>query len=474
MDTVRALLYIGGYVIIENGRIGYSIPATRPIKIPRSTTFFQLVNYVHRKLEIDPSKFCIKLSTKYCYSSLSRYVEEHVYITYDDSLQFMFELPTLDCMYLYVDSSPVLKNVSDYDFDAVMSVITQGLGTVSLNEAEPSMYHVDEQSAQTYSGIDTGPWDHHITAHTEEDYAWGMKRTREWDFTSGGWDHHITVPSRVDVAWGSSRTSQLDLNSWADEKNTTNVRHFDSSAEAANISAPITEHMDEQDDLFGDSSHHVMNSDDDLYTTSIDGEDEDHVDNANEGTSTRVLMSGATMTENIPIAPDQHLREISQFFNEVYDEQIPDSFGIPSASRTNFYNPEMPELIVKMVFKSKNDLISSVKYFSVRVLRREYIVVQSSPTIWKVKCKKRSEGGNCGWGLRASLKKNLGYLIITKYGDDHTCMSTQVGINHHNLDVNMIASTLLGMVRCDPAYEIKYMRESIKGKYGYYLSYAKA
>ncbi|XP_073312068.1 uncharacterized protein [Primulina huaijiensis] len=405
MDTVRALLYVGGYVIIADGRVGYSIPATRPIKIPRSTTFSQLLNHVHRKLEIDPSKFCIKLSTKYCYSSLSRYIEEHVYITDDDSLQFMLELPTLDCMYLYVDSSPVLQSVSDYDFDAVLPVITQGLGTIGVNEAGPSMYNVDEQSAQTSSGIDTGPWDHHITTHTEEDYAWGMNRTRELDFTSGGWDHHITVPSGVDFAWGSSRTGQLDLNSWVPEENTTNVRHFDSSAQAANIPSPITEHMDEQDDLFGDSSHQVMNSDDDFYATSSDGEDDHHVENANEGSSPRVLMSGATMTENIPIAPEQHLREIPQFFNEVYDEQIPDSFGIPSSSRTNFYNPERPELGVKMVFKSKGDLIASVKDFSVRVLRREYIVVQSSPTIWKVKCKNWSEDGNCGWGLQASLKK---------------------------------------------------------------------
>ncbi|XP_075504383.1 uncharacterized protein LOC142541808 [Primulina tabacum] len=180
------------------------------------------------------------------------------------------------------------------------------------------------------------------------------------------------------------------------------------------------------------------------------------------------------MIENIPIAPEQHLRKIPQFFNEVYDEQIPDSFGIPASSRTNFYNPERPDLGVKMVFKSKGDLIASVKDFSVRVLRREYIVVQRSPTIWKVKCKNWSEGGNCGWGLRASFKKSLGYFMITKYGDDHTCMSTQVGIDHHNLDVNMIASTLLGIVRCDPAYEIKYVRESIKEKYGYDISYAKA
>ncbi|XP_075515402.1 uncharacterized protein LOC142550045 [Primulina tabacum] len=38
----------------------------------------------------------------------------------------------------------------------------------------------------------------------------------------------------------------------------------------------------------------------------------------------------------------------------------------------------------------------------------------------------------------------------------------------------MIASTLFGIVRCDSAYKIKYVRESIKVKYGYDISYAKA
>ncbi|KZV16393.1 hypothetical protein F511_35790 [Dorcoceras hygrometricum] len=127
-----------------------------------------------------------------------------------------------------------------------------------------------------------------------------------------------------------------------------------------------------------------------------------------------------------------------------------------------------------MVFKTKKELIAAVKDFSIRVARREYMVVQSSPTIWKVKCKNMSGGGYCGWGLRACLKQNTGYFMITKYGGDHTCISNQVGIDHHNLDVNTIASSLLGIVRCDPAYEIKYVRENIKEKYGYDISYGKA
>ncbi|XP_073273302.1 uncharacterized protein [Primulina huaijiensis] len=37
----------------------------------------------------------------------------------------------------------------------------------------------------------------------------------------------------------------------------------------------------------------------------------------------------------------------------------------------------------------------------------------------------------------------------------------------------MVAHTLLGVVRCDPAYEIKYIIENVKDKYGYQISYKK-
>ncbi|XP_073152947.1 uncharacterized protein [Henckelia pumila] len=38
----------------------------------------------------------------------------------------------------------------------------------------------------------------------------------------------------------------------------------------------------------------------------------------------------------------------------------------------------------------------------------------------------------------------------------------------------MVAQTLLGIVHCDPSYEIKYIMESVKDKYGYQISYTKA
>ncbi|XP_075478915.1 uncharacterized protein LOC142519770 [Primulina tabacum] len=80
----------------------------------------------------------------------------------------------------------------------------------------------------------------------------------------------------------------------------------------------------------------------------------------------------------------------------------------------------------------------------------------------------------CQWGLRASLKAKTSYWKITKYDGPHTCISTYVGIDHKNLNNDMVAHTLLGVVRCDPSYEIKYIIENVKDKNGYQISYTKA
>ncbi|KZV56742.1 hypothetical protein F511_38066 [Dorcoceras hygrometricum] len=53
-------------------------------------------------------------------------------------------------------------------------------------------------------------------------------------------------------------------------------------------------------------------------------------------------------------------------------------------------------------------------------------------------------------------------------------MASNIGIDHDNLNNNMIAHTLLGIVRCNPSYEIKYIMENMKEKYGYEIMYSKA
>ncbi|XP_073121855.1 uncharacterized protein [Henckelia pumila] len=162
------------------------------------------------------------------------------------------------------------------------------------------------------------------------------------------------------------------------------------------------------------------------------------------------------------------------FFNKYFGEETPDSIGVPVGARASYYNLERGELGVNMLFKDKNDLIASVKYYSVRVSRREYRVVDSTRILLKVQCRNDRSAARCRWGLRDSFKEKTGYWKITKYGGPHTCISINVGIDHHNLNSDMVAQTLLGIVRYDPSYDIKYIMESVKDKYGYQISYKKS
>ncbi|KAL0290192.1 UNVERIFIED_CONTAM: hypothetical protein Sangu_2585000 [Sesamum angustifolium] len=126
-----------------------------------------------------------------------------------------------------------------------------------------------------------------------------------------------------------------------------------------------------------------------------------------------------------------------------------------------------------MVFKSKDHLKASVQDFSVRFARREYRVVESKPKLWKVACKYDQQTG-CSWMLRGIFQPNMGLFKITKYAGPHTCLMNEISVEHGNLGKSMIATHLLGMVRQDPAYDIKFVQQNVKDRFGFEISYHKA
>ncbi|KAL0316460.1 UNVERIFIED_CONTAM: hypothetical protein Sradi_5524200 [Sesamum radiatum] len=126
-----------------------------------------------------------------------------------------------------------------------------------------------------------------------------------------------------------------------------------------------------------------------------------------------------------------------------------------------------------MVFKSKDHLKASVQDFSVRFARREYRVVESKPKLWKVACKYDQQTG-CSWMLRGIFQSNMGLFKITKYAGPHTCLMNEISVEHGNLGKSMIATHLLGMVRQDPAYDIKFVQQNVKDRFGFEISYHKA
>ncbi|KAK4389686.1 hypothetical protein Sango_2305600 [Sesamum angolense] len=126
-----------------------------------------------------------------------------------------------------------------------------------------------------------------------------------------------------------------------------------------------------------------------------------------------------------------------------------------------------------MVFKSKAHLKANVQDFSMQFARREFRVVESKPKLWKVVCK-NDEATGCNWMLRAGFKAKMELFKITKYVGPHTCLMNEISIDHRNLGKSMIAAHLLGIVRQDPTYDIKYVQQNVKDRFGFDISYHKA
>ncbi|KAK4426451.1 hypothetical protein Salat_1413700 [Sesamum alatum] len=76
--------------------------------------------------------------------------------------------------------------------------------------------------------------------------------------------------------------------------------------------------------------------------------------------------------------------------------------------------------------------------------------------------------------LRAIYKSNMGLFKITRYVGPHTCLMNDIFVDHRNLGKSMVATHLLGMVRQDPSYDIKYLQQNVKDRFGFEISSHKA
>ncbi|KZV36545.1 hypothetical protein F511_21894 [Dorcoceras hygrometricum] len=154
-----------------------------------------------------------------------------MHITDDDSLQFMLDLSTLGCLYLYVETLPVDDDVAhDDDPQSFISIITQGFRTMIVDDEEgTSTYHDDRHGSPTLLG-------------SNMEHAWGSNTTRLDDFNSVDWEHYIPSATEEDVAWGSTVATGSVFQEY----------HGEYTTFATNVQEP--------DDLFGDSAQNVTSS----------------------------------------------------------------------------------------------------------------------------------------------------------------------------------------------------------------------
>lgn len=101
-SNIGVFLYVSD-IIVGDRSVEYSLPHSRPIRVSRSTSLLELIQVVHRMLNIDPLKFSVKLSTKYSFIEQSSW-NEVVNIVDNDVLEFIMQCLNMQMLHLYVET----------------------------------------------------------------------------------------------------------------------------------------------------------------------------------------------------------------------------------------------------------------------------------------------------------------------------------------------------------------------------------
>ncbi|RVW53212.1 Serine/threonine-protein phosphatase 7 long form-like [Vitis vinifera] len=130
------------------------------------------------------------------------------------------------------------------------------------------------------------------------------------------------------------------------------------------------------------------------------------------------------------------------------------------------------EFIVGQIFNSKGDLQHAVKMYSINS-HQEYIVLSSTKKLLVLRCKK-AEQSQCPWRLRATVVKGTSLFEINKYSGPHTCVNPCMNQDHHQLDSNLIAAHIEGMIKTQFTLSVAAIQASVVERFGYHISYTKA
>ncbi|PWA43780.1 hypothetical protein CTI12_AA532470 [Artemisia annua] len=133
---------------------------------------------------------------------------------------------------------------------------------------------------------------------------------------------------------------------------------------------------------------------------------------------------------------------------EGIDNANTDNWTISSSQSKN----DLTQELGKDSFKDKEELVKAIKLYSIRK-HKQYEMVETCPTIWKIRCRLSSQCG-CKWKLRACKRKRSGYFEITQYTGPHTCLHNKITQDHPNLDANLIAQETQHLIKEQPSISI--------------------
>ena len=117
------------------------------------------------------------------------------------------------------------------------------------------------------------------------------------------------------------------------------------------------------------------------------------------------------------------------------------------------------ELCRGLIFKDKEEVIRAVKLYYIKK-NQQFEVVESCPTIWRLKCKKYLESG-CGWKLRACKRSTHGLFEITQYNGPHSCLHSKLSQDHPNINASLIGIEVQHLVKKQPSIIVSALRAKI-------------
>ena len=104
---------------------------------------------------------------------------------------------------------------------------------------------------------------------------------------------------------------------------------------------------------------------------------------------------------------------------------------------------------------------------------QEYIVLSSTKKLLVLRYKK-AEWSQCPWRLRATVVKGTSLFEINKYSGPHTCVNPCMNQDHHQLDSNLIAAHIEGMIKTQFTLSVAAIQASDVERFGFHISYTKA
>ncbi|KAL0387512.1 UNVERIFIED_CONTAM: hypothetical protein Sradi_2633000 [Sesamum radiatum] len=123
---------------------------------------------------------------------------------------------------------------------------------------------------------------------------------------------------------------------------------------------------------------------------------EDGLNDVDINIMVETFAQGMAETSSEPAMPNRTTQPIFYrsilFFEQIFPEIPADFVDVPNLGYAKFYNKFEGRLDVGMLFKIKEELMEAVQDHSIRHVRREYYVSESSRTKWRVLCKHSTEG----------------------------------------------------------------------------------